>query len=133
MNSCSFSVVHSNLHVPEREFPVVTESRPRTATFSMASMIWESFWGLDCVLRPRSWSEMRWRRRFLDERRDDDDDWSVSDERVRIRFRREVENGEAAGTGKRVAMGWEEDEVNNVTVTGYFLFPFFYYSLVSFS
>ena len=77
MNSCSFSVVHSNRHVAESVPPVVTVSRPWNAKSSMASMIEARFEGFFCVLRPRSWSEMSVRRLRLA-----DWDWAVRDEQV---------------------------------------------------
>lgn len=59
MNSCSFSVVHSSLHVADSESPVVTELPPITAMASMAFTIASRFTASFWVLRPRSWSEMR--------------------------------------------------------------------------
>lgn len=120
MKSCSFSVVHSSLHVADSEGPVVTLSVPSTAMESMALIISESFEGSVWVLRPRSWSEMRSRRFCLAER-----DWSVRDERVRVRVRdlrrvglglgfgglKGVRKLEMAGRERVVAMGGfgEED------------------------
>lgn len=80
MKSCSFSVVQSNLHVPERESPVVTVPAPREAIAVMASTIDFRFNGSFCVLSPRSWSEMRARRCSLADR-----DWAVTEKQVNLR------------------------------------------------
>lgn len=98
MKSCSFSVVHSNRQVAEREEPVVMVSRPTSATASIAWIILSSFSGSDWVFSPRSWSEMMLRRWFLAEKARD---WSMSEDRVEVtriwrwrRGRRELKLGD---------------------------------------
>lgn len=59
MKSCSFSVVHSIRQVAERAGPVVMVPALRTARSSIAWMISARLEGLDWVLIPRSWSEIR--------------------------------------------------------------------------
>jgi len=80
MKSCSFSVVHSNRHVADRESSVVTEPAPTAAIASMASTIAARFAGSLCVRRPRSWLAMRARRWSLADR-----DWVVTEEQVNLR------------------------------------------------
>lgn len=65
IKSCSFSVVHSIRHVADSDLPVVTEPSASNASVSMADMISARLDGSDCVLRPRSWSEIKLRRSDL--------------------------------------------------------------------